>query len=43
MTRKEVPPGTSFTLCFLEKVYNSTHKVRKFVRDFYCKKRFSVL
>ena len=33
-------------LCYivlLKKIYNSTHKVRKFVRDFYCKVCFSVL
>lgn len=35
--RKEVPGGTSFTLYFLIKVYNSTHKVRKFVRVFIAK------
>ena len=43
MTKKEVPSGTSFTINILIKIYNSTHKVRKFVRDFYCKVCFSVL
>ena len=41
--RQTLLPDMPCYIVLQKKIYNSTHKVRKFVRDFYCKICFYVL